>query len=255
MRKSKHRKSKKSITSLIYLFLLFSILLFSFILIKVGSLGKFIFVNNVDGNAEITVVHSDKLKVVRILILGDTQIKVSRGFGTYKISSLWKLGEKEGYGGKLVVESVRKSFLLPLYLWKDGTKTNLNIWQRIKILFLEKKISGGTKNLIINSKIPESILINFVDPNVAETIFKIEIEDLTGNISVTEDVSKILEIMGVQITSYSKGFDENLDCEVIGKDKKLIKVVRDTFDCKTIIDESLLVDLKIRLGKRLVDRF
>ena len=283
MRRYKRIKNKKSrelkikkIRGFTYLFLILLILIIAFVLIKITSLKKFIYVNNVDSNAEITVVDPQKLKIIKILIPENTQINSSRGFGVYKISSLWKLGEKEGLKGKLVTESVRRDFLIPLYLWKDGDKTNLNFWQRIKIYLLDKgfsnyyvnninlidnrvlklkKFTDGTDGYIISSKIPESILINFVEDYMTETVSKIEIEDLTGNSMTVENISKILGVMGGKIISYSKGFDKDFDCEVIGKDKILVGVVSKNFDCKVSIDTKLSVDLKIRLGGRFVDRF
>jgi hypothetical protein len=283
MRRYKRIKNKrnkelkiKSIRGFICLFLVLLIFIIVFVLIKISSLKKFIYVNNINSNAEITIVDPQKYKIVKILIPENTQINSSRGFGVYKISSLWKLGEKEGLSGKLVSESLRRDFLVPLYLWKDEDKTNLNLWQKIKICLLSKgflnydtininlidnrvlklkKLSDGTGGYIISSKIPESILINFVEDYMAETVSKIEIEDLTGNSETIENISKILGVMGGKITSYSKGFDKDFDCEVIGKDKILVGVVSKTFDCKVSIDTKLSVDLKIRLGGRFVDRF
>lgn len=283
MRRYKHIKSKinkknkiKKITNILYLFIFLIISFLLFVYIKVGNLDKFIFVNNFNDDTEIVVIDPKKNKIIKMIIPGNTQIIASRGLGTYKINSLWKLGEKEGYKGSLVAESIKKSLLLPVYLWKDEIKTNLSLWQRIKVILLEtklanyevikvnladikvlkeKKLTDGTSGFIVNSKIPDSISIYFVETLMAESVSKIEIEDLTGNITVTEYFSKIMGVMGAKITSYSKGFDKSLDCEIIGKDKKLIKIVADIFDCNEIIDSSLLVDLKVRLGERFVNRF
>lgn len=276
----KNKKNKETKIKRIKIFLYISLILlvsfFVYIIFKISSLEKFIFVNNVNGSAEINVVDSTKLEIIKIIIPENTQITSSRGLGIYKISSLWKLGEKEGYKGKLMAESVRRNFLIPLYLWKDENKTNLNPWQNIKIFFLErgflnyqitkinlseikvlkkKNFSDGTNGFVISSKLPESILINFVENTVAESIFNIEIEDLTKNINSIEDISKILGVMGGKITSYSKGLGENIDCEVIAKDKELAKIISENFDCSYSINTKLSVDLKIRLGKTFVQRF
>lgn len=283
MRREKRNKKlirkktkQKRIAGIFYISLFLLIFLISFVSIKVGNSGKFIFVDNLHDDTEIVVVDPQKLKIVKILIPGDTQIKVSKGFGTYKLKSLWELGEKEGFRGILVADSIKKSFLLPIYLWKDGIKTNLNLWQRIRVFLIEKNISNydltninlidinvlkqkeltdGTNGYIINSKVPESVSIHFADTYLSENISKIELEDLTSNISVSENVSKILGVMGTKITSYTKGFDENLDCEIIGMNNKLVKIISNTFDCKEVVEDNLLVDIKIRLGKRFVDRF
>lgn len=283
MRRQKRNKKllriktkQRRIINIFYFCLFLILIIFILVFIKVGNLGKFIYLDNLNDDAQIVVVDPQKLKIIKILIPGDTQIIVSNGLGTYKLKSLWKLGEKEGFKGKLVVSSIKKTFLLPIYLWKDGIKTNLNLWQRIRVSLIDKKISNydvtninlidinvlkqkeltdGTDGFIINSKIPESVSIYFTDIYLSENISKIELVDLTGNISVSENFSKILGVIGTKITSYTKGFDENLDCEVIGKDTKLVKVISDTFECKGIIEENLSVDIKIRLGKRFVDKF
>lgn len=263
MRKSKRRnikniknKKSKKVTLFLIVFFVLTFGFLAFIFFKVATLGKFIYVNNLNDASEIVVVDPKKTKIIRILIPGDTQLKASRGLGVYKIESLWKLSKKEGFDAGLVAESIRKTFLLPVYLWKNGTKTNLRLSQKIKVFFLDNKLSNyDVSKIDLIEKIPESISINFVETTLAEKIYKIEMEDLTGNIKSAEDVSKILGIMGATITSYSKGFDENLDCEVIGKDIELIAIVADTFGCKAMIDQSLSTDLKIRLGERFAGRF
>jgi len=243
--KSKNTKFKpyKLVVVSIFIFL---IVIFCFISYKVSSLEKFSYVNNKDGNAEIIVVDPQKDKIVKILIDKDFQLESSRSLGEYRLSSLWVLGQKEKYKGKLVSESIVKNFGIPIYLWKDGDLTNLNLYQRVKVLLLNTR--NYNDDYLLNSKTPkDSILINFVHPYVAL--------NLTGKKGVTETVSKILETVGFKTVDYSRGYDDKLDCEVVGKNKKYNDIVSKIFDCTNILDLNLYIDLKIRIGKSFSDRF
>ena len=94
----------------------------------------------------------------------------------------------------------------------------MNIYQKISVLFSKKD-----KNIVseINStKLPNSILIQFVNPEFEEVIPKIEVEDLTNSLNTLNKVSKIIEVAGGKITSNSKGYDADLDCEIYGKKLK-----------------------------------
>ncbi len=265
-RSSRHRHKKRSITtrsssskkklSLILVFGLFLILsLFVFLFFKVLNLDKFAYINKTtDGSAEIIVVDSKNDRIVKYLISSDTELDSSRNLGEYKLGSLWILGDKEGYGGKLVSETISKNYFLPIYLWSDGVKTNMSVYQKIKSFFVNKQ-NVGYEETFTSQKLSNSVLINFVNPKMAESIVKVDIEDLTGTVDTAPKLAKIMEIMGAKITSNSKGYDEKLDCEIIGKDYEVAKIVSDNFDCKLILDKNLSVDLKIKLGAAFAQRF
>lgn len=249
------RKSKRKITNnqkpiinkmiIIFVFLAFGFL--SFIFFKVATLDKFIYVNkSEDGSAEI-ITDSFIYKIP-----ADTELESARGYGKYKLSSLWTLSEKDNIG-KLIPETIVKNFSLPVFLWKNGNKSNLNVYQKIKITF--SKVNRSDEIKINSTKLSNSILIQFINPKLAEITPKIDVEDLTNNLGILEKVSKIIEVLGGKITTNSKGYDANLDCEISGKEMELINIFSSVFGCEKREDKTLSSDLKIRLGVKFAERF
>jgi len=132
----KKEKLKIKTRTMLYLFLTLIFIFLAFLIFKVFSLDKFIYVSKTSDNlTEIVVVDPKKDKNIIYRIPAGTVLKSSRGLGEYKIESLWILAKKENFEGKLVSESISSNYFIPLYLWKDGLKTNLNIFQRVKVFF------------------------------------------------------------------------------------------------------------------------
>ena len=61
--------------------------------------------------------------------------------------------------------------------------------------------------------------------------------------------------MGTKITSFSKGYEKDLDCEVLGTSKKFVEVIATHLGCKEIMKEDLKTDIVVRLGGQFADRF
>lgn len=264
MRKSRQLKIKNEkleikTRGLIYLFLVSAFGFLAFLIFKVLTLEKFIYVNKVvDGSAEIIIVDPSKSKITKYLIPFDTELDSARGYGIYKISSLWSISEKDN-NGKLVPETITKNYSLPVYLWrncvkwKDNCKSNLNIFQKVKIFFSKGiKISDEKIN---STNITNSILIQFLNQEFIDLTPKIEVEDLTGSLNTLAKVSKIIEVLGGKIVSNSKGYDTNLDCIIYGQQIKYVHIFSNIFNCEEQIDNKLRTDLKIRLGAKFAERF
>lgn len=49
-----------------------------------------------------------------VIIPSNTQIEAAGGYGFWLVGSLWELGQQEGLGGTLLVESLKKSFGIPI---------------------------------------------------------------------------------------------------------------------------------------------
>lgn len=260
MRRSNYLNSKRKnknrpfIKLVFFPVLTFLIVWLCFIAYKVLTLERFQFVNNRDDNVEIIVIDNKREDVTKIFIDKNFYVDSSRNFGEYKIGSLWILGRKEKYQGRLVAETITKNFGIPVYLWKDGVSTNLNFFQKIKVLL--SNINRGEYDFKLTSRnVKDSILVNFVHPATEGRLPKIRIDDLTGDPEVVNLISKILEVLGFKIVDYSKGFDNSLDCEVIGKSDTYTSILKELFDCKIVVDENQSIDLDIRIGKVFGDRF
>lgn len=256
-RRREVHKNKKHITFVTPVILIISIVLICalFVFWKVFSIKSFVYVNRApNDDAEIIIIDNDSDRVFKYLIPAETNLDSSREYGNYKMSSLWNLSNKEGNDGKLIAETILKNYYLPVYLWKDQKKSNLNFYQKIKSSLAERKTSSYDK-ILESSNLPNSVLINFVNPDFLENIPTVNIEDLTGSYSVAEKVSKIIEVVGGKITLNSKGFDENEDCVVTGKNIKSARVFADIFGCNTETDNNMNYDIKVKLGAKFVERF
>jgi hypothetical protein len=235
-----------------FIFLAFSFL--AFVYYKVATLDKFIYVDRTEvGDAEIIIVDSDEGSVLKYLVPADTELSSSQGYGNYKLSSLWILSEKDTSEGKIVSDTLMKNYNIPIYNWKDGSKSNLNFFQRIKAFLI------GLQNLSVsevfdNNNLSNSILINFLDSDISDNQLKIEIDDLTGSYSALDFVSKTVEVLGAKVSSNSKGYDKDLDCIVSGKNILYVAKIANIFSCSQEIDESTNSDLKIKLGAKFVQR-
>lgn len=253
MRRHKQTRPKQKY----FLFTSFGLLLLflSILFWRVYSLEKFIYISKTDnGGGEIVSIDPTLNKVNRYLIPPETVLVSSRGYGEYKISSLWILGEKENLNGQLVSETVTKNYFLPVYFWKNEKSSNMSFAQLIKILFLSR---NNHDNAVVfkSFDLPKSILVDFINDDIQEEKILIDIDDMTNNNSVIESVSLILGNMGTKVSTLTKGYDEDFDCEVSGKNVKIITVIAKVFGCEPKVIKGLSVDIKIKLGNKFAERF
>jgi hypothetical protein len=88
-----------------------------------------------------------------VVIPAETEVRVARQLGTWRIKSVWELGQDEGLDGQLLSETITKQFRIPVYVWGDSVgsgfsssspttiikaalfpyKTNLGIGDRLRL--------------------------------------------------------------------------------------------------------------------------
>lgn len=244
-RKQRHAKQNSRWPLAIGLFLLLAFGFLSFIFYRIFTLDDFIYVNRTDmGDAEII---GDDFKYK---IPADTELASTRGYGKYKLSSLWTLNEKDD---GLVAETITKNLFLPVKLWKDGQKGNLSLLQRAKI-YLTSNSSVISEDLELDN-VPNSVFVKFVDQNFLDFVPRIEIEDLTGTTDTIDRILKIVETIGGKIVLNSKGYDKNFDCEVSGLNLKYVDIFADVLNCDSREAKLEASDVKIKLGAKFADRF
>lgn len=261
MRRQKYRikkeksKSKSKILGYVFLALILSFIsIFLYLFVSLPQLDKFIYFNEKEnGDGELILVDGE---VVKFLIPAETVLESSRGYGQYKLGSLWILSTKEGFSGDLVTETVLKNYLVPVHLWKRQNKTNLNLKQQLKIKTLRVDKVEAVK-ILASLDLPNSVLVSFVDSDLQESGFMVDLVDLTGNPNVTNRISSILGTMGTKISGYSKGYDENIDCQVakVG-DLKLSTKFSNLFGCEHVdLGNNNSKTIKIILGAKFAERF
>jgi hypothetical protein len=114
------------------------------------------------GDIKVATFDPSTDSITEIVVPADTEVRVARQLGTWRIKSVWKLGEDENLGGKLLAETLTRQFLIPVYIWADSKgsgfsstepgeiltaaispyKTNLGIGDRIKL----SMFAFGVKN-------------------------------------------------------------------------------------------------------------
>lgn len=246
-------KSKKNIY-IVLTIIIFVTLILIFIW-KVYSVDKFIYLNHApNGDAEIILIDTKNNRTNKYLVSGEVELDAAKGYGRYKIKNLWTLSTKDESRGGLVSDSFVINYSLPIYLWKDGSKSNLSLIQKIKAKFVE-----SNKNIFVDkiaeSSIPKSVYINFVDQHLSDNLSKIDVQDLTGDNVTIEKVSNILEVLGGKITTNSNGYNSEMDCEISGSDKRIILTVNKIFRCKIVDHSDKSVDMTIKLGVKFAERF
>lgn len=253
-REKKLNKSKKGY----YLFFALLFVLFIFVSIyfwfKISNLPKYAVVEkDSDGGASVYIVDPSIDKVKRYKVNPDILLTSSNGYGEYKLSSLWELGKKEGLNGKLAMRSIVNNYFVPVYLWKDGNNSNLNLFQKINfktVLLSNVEYSGEFSSF----ELKNSILIDFVDNQIQEGGVDIYVEDLTGDPVVIDKLSKIVGVVGTKISGYNKGYDAEFDCEISGGDNYAVEVFSKFLDCNNRIktEDS---KVKIKIGGMYASRF
>lgn len=180
LRRVQNKSGKKSRLLLFSLSLTLLLLAILFFLIKTSIWnGKEKFTLAVNGGETVLISIFDPRRgsITKILIPNSVQIVAAGGLGTWKLGSVWQLGQNEKRGGDLLAKTVTKNFAFPVYAWGDAGasgfsdgriskvlsaiigkyKTNLKIGDRIKLGIFSLKV-GQTKRITINlADISESL--------------------------------------------------------------------------------------------------
>lgn len=105
------------------------------------------------GNVVFNLFDFKDKRLATVIIPGSTQVDVARRLGTWKMESVWQLGENQKIGGKLLMETSTKSLMMPAEYWGEGDyaklssmnlsdvlnsifsfkSTNLNLADRVKL--------------------------------------------------------------------------------------------------------------------------
>lgn len=256
-KKKERKKSKFYIVSFLGVILLIVLLLLAiFYWYSMSVVGKYSFVNRNEATnqTEIYVVDTKNDFLKKYALSNDILLESSYGYGEYSLNNLWLLSEKEKIGGNLITKSINKNFLIPVYYYMDGRKTNMELVRNIKSRIIVKR--NIPADVTITSKnLTNSTLADFVNEEIQEQALDITIDDYSGSYTLGENVSDIINVMGSKVGGYSRGYDENLDCEIYTPNENVLaeKLSR-LFDCK-IIYSSEQNGIKLRVGKKFLMRF
>jgi hypothetical protein len=118
------------------------------------------------------------------------------------------------------------------------------------------KLIDGEQGYLVSGSPPEQIAAVFADPQIGSGAIRIAIINETGESSDPEAVAQILEVIGVKVSSLTKGEIQDYDCSVLGEDKSTVTKIAKVLGCD-IQDKAPEgnFDLEVRLGKRFAERF
>lgn len=252
-------------------------------------------INTRSGDVVISTFDPVLPELTNIVIPGNTQVEVSRQLGTWRIKSVWHLGENEGVAGALLSETITRYFKLPVIAWADepslgfstgnfpqvlksvfsSYKTNLKIGDRIKIGLFNLRVKNtkrdeinladgylkqgrlidGGEGYVLSGSLPQKILVIFSDPLMADAGVRVAIRDGTGTAAVAGYVGGVLEVLGAKVSSVTKERPTESDCTIVGKDKRVVEKISRLFQCSTTMDSTGNFDLEISIGSEFAKRF
>ncbi|MBI3397134.1 hypothetical protein HY045_01515 [Candidatus Woesebacteria bacterium] len=233
-------------------------------------------------------------EINKFIIPGDTEVKVSRGLGNFRLKNIWQLGMDEKLEGKLLAETVAKNFSAPVYVWADSPalgfgksfletidaifspyKTNLTFSDKIRLGifslsvknnnvsqieliktgFLRKtQLKDGDYGYVILNEVPRELVLALSNPMVANKNLKVQINDFSSDLSVEESIGKIFEVLGTKVSSFNKDGEADIDCEVGGTNKDLVQEISKIFGCN-INPEKSDFDTEFTIGKKFILRY
>lgn len=275
--KSKY-KSKPKFKKLIFILAVVSVVGAAFLLLVLawaGSVSRISTVSQAENRDVVFSLFDFKGGSISIVTVpGDTQVSVARSLGSWKINSVWKLGENEKIGGKkLLAETVTKSLKMPV------TTQNLGLVEKIRIEILKfnlrssrtadinladtgylikTKLSDGSLGYkVSDGDLPFELKVILADADVSKENSNILLENLSGKSYVESVVSGIVEVLGGKVASIAKGEVKDIDCAVYGESKLVsYQVISRVFACARGGKlNNYNFDVVLRIGTSFTGRF
>lgn len=243
---------------------------------------------NSEGKVGVVVLDPVLNEQTTLIIPGDTEVSVARGYGTLRIKNVWQLGVNEKLGGGLLAQTITQSFLFPTNLWSDcdmsnvwkfiftTKQTNISFVDRLSAGIFALRVNGidkteidlgvsqflrkqnltdGKPGYVTAGNVGGRLTVYFADNNFADKNIKFGLVDATGSYSLASKMGQILEVLGGKVVEVEKKpQDTSLDCEVSGSNPDVVKKVSTLFSCKKTTDKSSF-DLEMRIGTKFAKRF
>lgn len=162
---------------LAFVFLVFMLFLILFKISIWDGREKFILAVNRQDDVLVSVFDPKTETIVSVSIPQNVQITAAGELGTWKLGSLWKLGQNEKREGNLLAKTVTKNFGFPVYAWADykaagftrrkfseilpaivgNYKTSLKIGDRIRLGLFILGVGPAKRTLINLAEVNESL--------------------------------------------------------------------------------------------------
>ncbi|QQG47287.1 MAG: hypothetical protein HY044_04135 [Candidatus Woesebacteria bacterium] len=213
-----------------------------------------------DGGVSVNVFNNRSNSITSFKIPSETLVSASRNLGFWKIKSIWRLGIDEKLYGKLLSETLAKSFYFPVDSWASyeangflsggfgaslsslfsSYKTNLSFWDKINIFLMsntsrrdfsdlketslleEAVLPDGDRGFrISNSNIQSEIVSAFADPVLSSKSATVSIFN-QGQLANDKivGVGMLLEMMGAKVIGSFSKGSSDFNCQVEARDKE-----------------------------------
>ncbi len=232
-----------------------------------------------DGGVNVSVFNNENNTITSFKIPSETLVSASRNLGFWRIKSIWRLGIDEKLYGKLLSETLAKSFYFPVDSWASyeaggflngglGTslsslfssyKTNLSFWDKINIFLMsntarrdfsdleksslleEAVLPDGDRGFrISNSYTPSEIVSAFADPVLSSTNATVSIFN-QGQLGNDKivGVGMLLEMMGAKVIGSFSKSSADFNCQVEAKNKNVAIEFQRILGCSIQVSPGL----------------
>jgi len=243
---------KSIILGVIFVWLVIIILLYFFTPSRWDGETQFSYIYLDTDQVVLRVLEPDTNIVTDIIIPGSTQVQVANQMGTWRLESVWQLGQDEGLDGLLLSRTLSKSFLFPVDAWSEkpidslgsvltSFKTNLSLKDKLKIYLFWLAASGKEELDFKNTKLTDSLkrLLNY--STVSSELSQVELINMSKNKAIENWLVSLIEVIGAKVFSISEISDKRFErCLVISNNNlKTAKVISRIFDCSFETDSRL----------------
>lgn len=224
-------------------------------------------------NGDVLLANFDPLSqsITRAIIPGETEVEAARQLGTWRLKSVWKLGEQEGDDGEILAKTIVKTFHFPVEAWSTaggagfsspntweilkalfaGYKTNLSFWDKVNLVFFSLAVKARDRldfsltdagylyqtklvdgvGFQKRAKVPASVSNIFADSVISQENLRISIINASGDSSLAGNIVETIEVMGGRVVSVRNLKKEGGDCVLAGDDSLTKREIEIIFSC------------------------
>ncbi len=225
---------------------------------------------SLNGDALVQILDPINSSVTNLTIPGSTEVQAARQLGTWKLSSITKLGKDKNEEKDFLKNTIIKSFNFPidnsndlsfidqlrikLFLLTLSNTSQINLNLEDTDYLTRAQLVDGSLGFEIKESIPtrvESLFDEDLGKNMTVTII-----NSTGSREEGNMVRKVVEVLGLNITSIQNTDKQNFDCVIKSNNNQLALKIAKIFDCNINLGmPANNFDIEINLGTNFVQRF
>jgi|GEM_PF-6249248 len=256
--------------SMVFVFLLCILFLLIFIFISMPLYFSTAKIDR-DGRIVVSVYNFYDLRIVKAVVPPETELKLAMQRGSLRAKGLPRLVETEKLPAQFVVDSLMKSFHLPIDYWEKDMPTLAKLAVLLNSLrgvreenvnledsqVLKKKVlADGEDGYIISGSMPISLLGLFSDPKMSSGQMAVRIVNQTGkDNNWLNDIFTILEVLGVKSVPPRLDEKSDIDCIVRTSNKYILSRLTSIFNCELDSSPPEVFDIELIIGEKFFKRF